>query len=106
MGNPFKPVRKATCGIVESCGLVDRALDSRSKGLGVDFHCWSYVEVLGNFSWHAASAYPAMTITLVTDGLNRPTYVYDVCAVFFQGRRDCSRGVLLMPGKLTGQRIW
>ena len=28
-------------------GLADRALDSRSKGLGFAFHCWSCVEVLG-----------------------------------------------------------
>ena len=28
-----------------ACGLVDRALDSRSKNLGFDSHSWSYVEV-------------------------------------------------------------
>ena len=30
-----------------SCGQVDRALDSRTEGLGFDSHCWSCVEVLG-----------------------------------------------------------
>ena len=29
-----------TCGL-----LLDRALDSRSKGLGLDSHCWSCVEM-------------------------------------------------------------
>ena len=28
-----------------ACGWVDRALESRSKGLGFDSHCWLYVEV-------------------------------------------------------------
>ena len=32
---------------VGACGLVDRALESRSKGLGFHFHHWSCVEVLG-----------------------------------------------------------
>ena len=41
-----------------ACGLVDRAIDSRSKGLGFDFHCWSCVEVLANFLFHADSTYP------------------------------------------------
>ena len=31
------------CGNI--CGLVDMALDARSKGLGFDSHCWSCVEV-------------------------------------------------------------
>ena len=30
-----------------ACGLVDRALDSRSEGLGFDSQCWLCVEVLG-----------------------------------------------------------
>ena len=30
-----------------ACGLVDRALDSRSEGLGFDSHCWPCVEVSG-----------------------------------------------------------
>ena len=30
-----------------ACGLVDRALDSRSEGLGFDSQCWPCVEVLG-----------------------------------------------------------
>ena len=33
--------------IMGACGLVDRALDSRSEGLGFDSHCWSCVEVSG-----------------------------------------------------------
>ena len=32
---------------VRSCGLVDRVLDSRSEGLGVDSQCWLCVEVSG-----------------------------------------------------------
>ena len=32
---------------MEVCGLVNRMLDSRSKGLGFDSHCWSCVEVSG-----------------------------------------------------------
>ena len=32
-----------------ACGRVDRALDSRSKGLGFDSYCCSYVEVSGKF---------------------------------------------------------
>ena len=32
---------------VVACGQVDRALDSRSEGLGFDFQCWPYVEVSG-----------------------------------------------------------
>ena len=31
----------------EGLGRVDRALDSRSKGLGFDSHCWLCVEVIG-----------------------------------------------------------
>ena len=30
-----------------ACGLVDRALDSRSEGLGFDSQCWPCVEVSG-----------------------------------------------------------
>ena len=30
-----------------ACELVDRALDSRSEGLGFDSQCWPCVEVLG-----------------------------------------------------------
>ena len=30
-----------------ACGPVDRALNSRSDGLGFDCHCWPCVEVLG-----------------------------------------------------------
>ena len=30
-----------------ACGLVDRVLDSRSEGLGVDSQCWPCVEVSG-----------------------------------------------------------
>ena len=30
-----------------TCGPVDRALDSRSDGLGFDSQCWSCVDVLG-----------------------------------------------------------
>ena len=35
------------CGSMHICGLVDRALDSRSEGLGFDSQCWPCVEVLG-----------------------------------------------------------
>ena len=31
----------------EACGKVDRALDSRSEGLGFDSHYWPCVEVVG-----------------------------------------------------------
>ena len=30
-----------------ACGPVDRVLDLRLEGLGLDFHCWSCVEVSG-----------------------------------------------------------
>ena len=30
-----------------ACGSVDRALDSKSEGLGFDSQCWPCVEVLG-----------------------------------------------------------
>ena len=33
--------------IVGACGQVDRALDSRSQGLGFDSQCWPCVEVSG-----------------------------------------------------------
>ena len=42
--NPIYNVLKSRVG---ACGLVDRALDSRSEGLGFDSQCWSCVEVLG-----------------------------------------------------------
>ena len=32
---------------VGACGLVDKALDSRSEGLGFDSQCWPCVAVLG-----------------------------------------------------------
>ena len=32
-----------------ACGQVDRALSSRSEGLGFDSQCWPCVEVLGKF---------------------------------------------------------
>ena len=34
-------------GLVGACGLVNRALDSRSEGLGFDSHCWPCIVVLG-----------------------------------------------------------
>ena len=43
-----------------ACGQVDNALDLRLKGLGFNSHCWSYVEVLVNFTLHTASAHPAV----------------------------------------------
>ena len=42
------------------CGLIDRAMDPRLKGLGFDFHCWPCVEVLANFTFHTDSTYPAV----------------------------------------------
>ena len=30
-----------------TCGPADKVLDSRSKGLRFNSHCWSYVQVLG-----------------------------------------------------------
>ena len=32
---------------METCGLVDKTLDSRSKGLGFDSHYWPCVELVG-----------------------------------------------------------
>ena len=43
---------------VGACGLVDQASSSRSKGLKLDSHFRSCVEV--NFSFHITSAYPAV----------------------------------------------
>ena len=34
-------------GSMGACGPVDRALDARSEGLGLDSQCWPYVEVSG-----------------------------------------------------------
>ena len=34
-------------GRLTTCGPVDRALDSRSEGLGIDSQCWPCVEVSG-----------------------------------------------------------
>ena len=39
---------------------VDRALDSRSEGLGFDSQCWPCVEVSANFVFHTASVQPAV----------------------------------------------
>ena len=38
-------LKSASC--VGACGPVDRALDSRSEGLGFNSQCWPYVQVLG-----------------------------------------------------------
>ena len=60
-----------------------------------------------NFSFHTASAYPAMMgarwTRIVTEWLKLLAYLYDVCAVFSQGWWDCSNGVCPIPGKVTGQ---
>ena len=54
--------------------LVDRALDSKSKALGFDSHCWSYVKVLdklliqiSGFNNHTASAYSAIMGTCLNE---------------------------------------
>ena len=49
-----------------TCGLVDRAADSRLKGLEFDSWCWSYVEVLGKFAFHTALVDPAVMSTWCT----------------------------------------
>ena len=71
--------------------------------LGFGYHCWSYAELLGNFSFHAASANPAVMGTwwmnIVTEWLKLLVYLYDVCTVFFQ-RRLLKWCVSLIPGKV------
>ena len=40
-------IKKCGTSNVGACGLVDRALDSSSEGLGFDSKCWPCAEVLG-----------------------------------------------------------
>ena len=41
------------------CGQVERALDSRSKGLRLNFKCWSCAEVSGKLHIHTSLVYSA-----------------------------------------------
>ena len=44
---PLSPPTAPFCATLGACGRVDRALDSRSEGLGFDSQCWPCVEVSG-----------------------------------------------------------
>ena len=46
---------------------VDRALDSRSEGLGFNSQHWSCVEVLGKFIFHTALIYQTVMDTWCSD---------------------------------------
>ena len=51
---------------VGACGPVDRALDSRSEGLGFDPQCWPCVEVSDKLVFHTASVHSAIMGTWCT----------------------------------------
>ena len=68
-----------------------KAFDSRSKGLGFDSHCWSFVEVSGKLFMTyclclpSSDGYPVPGgQEIVTEWLKLPACLYDMFAVFSQ----------------------
>ena len=51
---------------MEVCGQVEGMLDSKSEGLGFDFHCTPCEEVWANFVFHTALVHPAIMVTWCT----------------------------------------
>ena len=70
----------------------------------------SLLLVMCNFSFHTVPVYPTVMGTgwtwIVSKWLRLPAYLYDVCAVFSQGRWACSNVVCATPGRLMVGWIW
>ena len=82
---------------------MDRTLNSRSKGLASDSHCWSCEECRANFSFNAA--YPAVMDTwwmkIVSEKLKLPAYLYDVCHILPEEMRLPSGVSYTMEGYMV-----
>ena len=74
---------------VGASGLVDRASDSRLKGVGFDSHCWSCVEVSDKLLISYCLCLLAVMDTwgsrFVTEWLKLLAYLHGLCTVFSQG---------------------
>ena len=83
----------------EHVRLMNRALESRSKGMRFDSHCLSFLEVSRvNFPCHTASAYPAVMGTwwtkIVSEWLKLPAYLCSTMLSF---------ALVMCPVRLLGK---